>query len=203
MAEPTYREIQLSVKQLVFGFMSAVVVLIAVFLLGISVGRGVGAPDGIAAEAGAPSDTMVSTEVAPTEVAEGELTYHDDLQGRGAAGAAGVTEQPALPSAPPPQSADPVTPAPVSAPPAAAQAPPPAAAGDFVLQLGAFGVRPNADRLVEELKQKGYAAFIARPESDPSLFAVRVGPFQTRAQAEGMQDRLARDPKRYKSSILR
>lgn len=223
MAETTYREIQLSVKQLVFAFMSAVALLLAAFLLGISVGRGVSDPAGLSAEGAAPSDTTVSTEAPPTEVGAGELTYHEDLQGRGRAGSA-------LPPAPPPQAADPVTspptPPPTTAatppatqtPPVSQQAPPPAqsqtsrpaspspppatADGAFALQLGAFSVRANADRLVAELKEKGFAAYIGRPSADSSLFAVRVGPFQTRAQAESMQDRLLRDPKGYKSSIV-
>ena len=41
MTDQTFREIQLSGKQLVFAFMASVVVLVAAFLLGVSVGRGV------------------------------------------------------------------------------------------------------------------------------------------------------------------
>jgi hypothetical protein len=41
MADQEYREIQLSGKQIVFLFMSLVVVAVVIFLLGVSVGRGV------------------------------------------------------------------------------------------------------------------------------------------------------------------
>ena len=41
MADSGIREIQLSGKQLVFLFMASVVLIVSVFLLGVSVGRGV------------------------------------------------------------------------------------------------------------------------------------------------------------------
>lgn len=48
--------------------------------------------------------------------------------------------------------------------------------GGFVVQLGAFSVRANADRLAREVQ--GYV------ESNGRLALVRVGPFATRGQAE-------------------
>ena len=47
MAEQQFREIQLSGKQLVFLFMTTVVLAVAIFLLGVSVGRGT-SPNGAA-----------------------------------------------------------------------------------------------------------------------------------------------------------
>ena len=41
MSDSGFREIQLSGKQVVFLFMAGVVVAVGVFLLGVSVGRGV------------------------------------------------------------------------------------------------------------------------------------------------------------------
>ena len=41
MTDQGFREIQLSGKQLVFLFMASVVLAVVVFLLGVSVGRGV------------------------------------------------------------------------------------------------------------------------------------------------------------------
>ena len=224
MAEPTYREIQLSVKQLVFVFMSAVVVAVAIFLLGVSVGRGVDGAPQMADDSGAPAatDTMVTATPPPTEVPPAELTYHDDLQGAtppggrpsepqqpdppGAAGRAGAPPPvtPALPVAPPPPDPDPVDP-PATRPAAEPAAPPAGAEGEgqYALQLGAYRARENADRVVSELKQKGYAAYIARPTGSSALFTVRVGPFQDRAQAESMRQRLSRDPKGYESFIIR
>ena len=244
MAEQTYREIQLTKKELVFLFMSAVVVLAVVFLLGISVGRTVGAPEGLMADAGPSmaSDTLVTTQP-PTEADPGELTYHDDLQGGATAtpgsnpagdppvdppvdppadpaadpNTAAVRTDP-LPTAPPPQDPDPVTPP--ATPPATPPTTPPAsqarsggsgqpgstssrqgagATGDWALQFGAFASRDNANRLVAELKQKGYAAYIADTDG---LAAVRVGPFQTRAEADSMRQRLAAEPQRYTPLII-
>jgi cell division septation protein DedD len=238
MAEQTYREIQLTKKELVFLFMSAVVVLAVVFLLGISVGRSVGAPEGVMADAGPSmaSDTLVTTQQPPTEAAPGELTYHDDLQGGatttpGSSPAgdppadpnpAAVTTDP-LPTAPPPPDPDPVTPPTqpetrqATPPPPPPATPPPTtppasqarstgsgqgteATGDWALQFGAFASRDNANRLTAELKQKGYAAYIANTAD--GLFAVRVGPFQTRAEADSMRQRLAAEPQGYKPLII-
>ncbi len=79
MADQGYREIQLTGKQLVFLFMASVVVAVAVFLLGVSVGRGVGPVAGGNATAAeteaAPSDLPPATVMAP-----GDRDYHDALR---------------------------------------------------------------------------------------------------------------------------
>src|SRR4029434_4785602 len=61
MTDQQFHEIPLREKQLVFVFMSAVVVAVVIFLLGVSVGRGVrgSLPAGAVADAGATSDTVV------------------------------------------------------------------------------------------------------------------------------------------------
>ena len=48
--------------------------------------------------------------------------------------------------------------------------------GTYTVQLGAFSVRANADRLAREVQ--GYV------ETSGNLVLVRVGPFATRGQAE-------------------
>lgn len=57
MTDQDVREIHLSRKELVFLFMASVVLAVVVFLLGVSVGRGVHSPATVAADAVAPSDT--------------------------------------------------------------------------------------------------------------------------------------------------
>src|SRR5688572_5466566 len=52
----------------------------------------------------------------------------------------------------------------------------------FAVQLGSFGNRENADRLVSEMKAKGFSAFVAPITSGGrELFRVRVGPARDRA----------------------
>src|SRR6186997_1649593 len=82
MTDQTFREIQLSGKQLVFAFMASVVVLVAAFLLGVSVGRGVRqtVPPGTDVVANDPP--APTTLPPPTEPKPGDLTYHDKLQGQ-------------------------------------------------------------------------------------------------------------------------
>ena len=55
------------------------------------------------------------------------------------------------------------------------------------MQLGSFGVRANADRLVRDMTARGFAAFVAPITSKGrELFAVRVGPVRDRAAAEAL-----------------
>ena len=241
MSDQNFHEIQLSGKQLVFLFISAVGVAVVIFLLGVSVGRGV---RGVALAGGvdtaAPSDTVVSTNPPPaTQPAPGELSYHNTLQGGGRAGAPNTPppSPPSEPVTPPPQStAPPATPPQTSAqqpppqplpassqsasqagaagakpPPQVTQPPPkppattekvektdpaqkaPAASarGNWVVQVMALKSKEGADKLVSDLKNKGYPAFVVNPAS--GLYRVRVGPFAKRGEAEQIAGRLAKE----------
>jgi DedD protein len=105
-------------------------------------------------------------------------------------------------AAPPVTAPAPVEQAPVKAPaeqPAPrVEAPNPAATapaerGSFVVQLGSFGSRDNADRLVRDMTAKGFAAFVAPIKSGGrELYRVRVGPTRDRAQAEALAAQLRR-----------
>ena len=123
------------------------------------------------------------------------------------------------PSATPPSATNPVaqpapqtdsrpasttTPAPVSAVPAPASAPaasradsrkptPASTSGTFVVQLGSFSSRENADRLVRDMTAKGFATFIAPITTNGrELYRVRVGPTRDRASAEALAAQLKR-----------
>jgi len=112
----------------------------------------------------------------------------------------------AAPATNPMAAAAPVTtvPTPVTAPPARAEpdrVEPRAAPatnqkperGTFVVQLGSFGSRDNADRLVRDMKAKGFSAFVAPITSNGrELFRVRVGPTRDRASAETLAAELKR-----------
>jgi DedD protein len=100
-------------------------------------------------------------------------------------------EVPALAQAAPPVSApvpDAVTPASRAKPNAA---PEPAPGGGWMIQLGSFASRANAERLVRELKTKGYAAFLTDSTSaGRTLYRVRVGPPSDHATAQTLAAKL-------------
>jgi cell division septation protein DedD len=209
MSDPNVREIQLGGKQLLFLFMVSVVLAVAIFRLGISVGRGVGGPAEEVTAAPA-ADEPIGEMPPETRLTDEDRDYHNELQGQ---------TTPAAKDPPPDEEPKPAAPAPtdttavaVAKPPAplppaapagtaAAETPPatvaakpvpkpaaaPPARGWFV-QVAAFKSRENADRQVGQLKAKGYSAIV---QSDPgSLYRVRIGPFKDRAEATRTRDRL-------------
>jgi DedD protein len=205
MADPTYREIQLSGKQLVFLFMASVVLAVSVFLLGVSVGRGVrgtaASTDAESAEPAAVASTDTPVEMPPaTQTSEADLSYHDQLQGQTSPPAQPmpppvpreVTPSPAArPAAqPPPTSTAPPAPAPVAAAPSR---PAPASSSSWVVQVAAFGSNENANRLAAQLKGKGYSAFVESAGPRNALLRVAVGPFADRAEADRTAARLQRE----------
>jgi len=72
------------------------------------------------------------------------------------------------------------TPAPTSAP---APISTPSGAKKWYVQLGAFGAKENADKLVADFKNKGVQLYIVEL-TDRKLFTVRAGEFATREDAE-------------------
>jgi cell division septation protein DedD len=123
MSEPNIREIQLSGKQLVFLFMASVVVAVAIFLLGVSVGRGVDEQSAGAETAGDASEvaTAAGPEALPdaTETSARDLRYVGELQEQ--ASSQRPTEPPPVVSEP-----DPDPPVGQNSAPAAQEAAPPA-----------------------------------------------------------------------------
>jgi DedD protein len=108
--------------------------------------------------------------------------------------ASGATPQ----SAPAPAAVEQASPAPTPAAMAPAATPPPAPApvaarGTFVVQLGSFGSKENADRLVRDMTAKGFAAFVSPITSGGrQLYRVRVGPTRDRPAAEALAAQLRR-----------
>jgi DedD protein len=214
MAEPGVHEIQLSAKQLVFMFMAAVVVAVGIFLLGVSVGRGVREATGGGAtevRVGTPPTTPALPPATKTNPAD--LTYHDSLQAPRPGETAKPQEPPASqPSTPPPAA---VTPPPAaSAPPPAPAttttkdtgtkaAPPPqqspatAPAGKgWVVQVGTFRDRANAEKTLQELKGQGFPASIV---VSGGTSRVRVGPYAQKTEADAVAKKLAK----YKPVVTR
>jgi cell division septation protein DedD len=216
MSDQNIREIHLGGKQLVFLFMASVVVAVAVFLLGISVGRGV---RDLGAEPAATTDVAVAPEPPtemppPTTTTPADLSYHNQLQGQAAPAA-----EPTKPVEPPPPASEPAQePARSSSAgagdrsggaaaeqkPAEKAAEKPAAtprgpAGGWYVQANAFRSRENADKEAANLKAKNYGAVSVSSNPPGSLFRVRVGPFSDRSEAERVAERLRREEGRKPS----
>jgi DedD protein len=67
--------------------------------------------------------------------------------------------------------------------------PAPAEGGPWVVQVGAFAARANAEQLSDRLKKQGYSAFVIENPSDTGvLYRVRIGPEIERAKADAIRD---------------
>jgi cell division protein FtsN len=162
-----------------------------VFSMGYFVGRAHSGPDEIAA-----AQPPVSQQGRPTPVgAETPPPVDSSLQPGEAKvttpeTAAATSTEPAAPAAETPSP----TPAPTPTPPPAKTPLPalPSAAprpGQTFLQVAAVG-KPQADMLVEVLKEKGFPAIIAPVSPSSPLFRTLVGPLKNAAEVAGTRTRL-------------
>jgi DedD protein len=218
MSDDGYREIQLTGKQLVFLFMTATVVAVVIFLLGVLVGRGVRAEKDAASAASLLSAPQIVPDVVPAAAAE---TPAPATQGAGGATPAprpvdepapdrreppvpaGESIKPDAPAARPSQApaAAKKEPAPGGADPAARPVAPardPAADAPteaLTIQVAAVAKRTEADAIVKRLIGKGYKAYVAAPsaKSGGMIFRVCVGSFKSRKDAEETAHRLEKE----------
>jgi len=188
-------------KQIVFLFMSAVVVAVVIFLLGVSVGRGV--RSNVEAQAAAqntaqnpvPADPAVAASAPPAQTAPSDLNYHDSLRS-GAPPPAPAGDKP--PSAAPPPDPAPGTPPPAvnESAPAAGKKPAPATAkrSEYFVQVGAYRTLGAAQNVVKQVKSanSGYSvSTVTMPESaPPPRFKVMVGPYASADDAKAVIARL-------------
>jgi cell division protein FtsN len=197
MSEPGFREIQLNTKQVVFLFIAGLAAMVGVFLLGVTVGRGVTSDRPVEpTQAVDPAaDVKASGGMPPaTSPKPDELKYHNELQGKPA--------PPTPPDAPPDKPTPTPTPAaPKPTPTPAPAAATPTAAGGFFVQVDSFGSRANAERQVRDLGAKGVTAFIFEAPGGGARYKVRVGPFADRSAADEMQARLRKEG--FRPSVTR
>ena len=206
------REIQLTSKQLVFVFMSTVLVAVVVFLLGVWVGRGIDTGSMAATEDVVGGGLPKSEPQAPP-AASPPLTYPRTLadSDKGAAGA--NAQPPAPPPADPPVSSTPgpaLPPPPAASPqpeprqpaagkpqptagkPQPAAAKPPAPDADsWVVQVGAFSAKSGAEKVAAEFKGKGYPVTL----TPGPTFKVWLGPYPKKADADQLASRLRKEGK--------
>jgi len=152
-----------------------------------------GGPDRSAADRAAGGRQSVEVRLAADEPANGadELVPEPEI-------ARAAREIAAAPDvAPPAADPAPATRTQRDAEPAAAAAAPPATAPEqpaWAVQLGAFSSREKAEKLVAELRVRGFAAFVLEYRASGQLLhRVRVGPEQDRSRAVAVAERLRKD----------
>lgn len=117
------------------------------------------------------------------------------------------TAPPPTAAQPPPAPARPVVPAPAPArgpavkpaapPTATAHAPAPAARASsgtpgegWMVQLGSFAHRANAEHLAQQLRARGFQVGVSRATTGRRLYRVRAGPVSNRTEAEQLAAKL-------------
>jgi cell division protein FtsN len=222
MADESFREIQLSGKQLIALFMAATVVLIGTFLSGVLVGRGVRsqqeppiaadaaqAPDGAVDPTASTTAPKVPPQAEPQAQVVASSTPPPQADEVPAALARGEAKpaQSAVAAAAPAGAGTGAKPADAKPKeiPAAAAAPggsETAGTGYFV-KVVAYRTKAEADRMAERLSAKGYNAYVTPVTGKgASLYSVRVGKFTTRQDAEAAKRRLEQE-EQLKPSIAR
>lgn len=130
------------------------------------------------------TETVSNDELATTPLPEGEKEIVDAIpsseRGDASIRVEGTSPEPGTQTRNPrpqalPQSAIPTT---------SQDEPRPSETGDYVLNVGSFGEKANADRLVLDLQKKGIPGRVKTASSHGStVYRVRVGYFATSAQA--------------------
>jgi cell division protein FtsN len=161
------------------GVFFAVVLLCAIFFtLGFVLGR-----NQAAAKAPASPPQKPSAQ-APAAPAPDDLTFYERVEGKPPA-----ETLPATKPAEKPPAAKPAETKPAAATAKPAPAKPAAPAETFYLQVAAVTQEAEAQRLVGELKRRGFSSVIIPPSADP-FYRVQVGPLESADLAEAAKARL-------------
>jgi DedD protein len=200
----------LSARYLVLVFLMAVAACAVFFSLGFLVGYN----ERLSKTAGTTEQVTPSGVIPPTVNPPLETVQPTSKEAASAASASAGPLKPASSEAAkePKPSARPATaPAAASAPPSTAikpglttaaaptppQGPPGVEVGSaFTVQVAASQSQQDAEKLVKELKSRGYAIFVVTPEfahANDNLFRVQVGPFATREEAQKIRDKIAKE----------
>jgi cell division protein FtsN len=137
-----------------------------------------------------------SSSTGVNEPAKEDLNWYQDIGGEGqkdskiSAPAVEPVAKTTLPQTKPPEKA-------VVAEPKTRKQPVPAAKTaakvSYSVQVGAFSQRKEAETKAGMLKSKGYGYAISSPSEPGQLFLLKVGKFESRADAVAMQLRLKKD----------
>ena len=202
MPDPGFREIHLSGKHVVFLFMAGAVAAVGIFLLGVSVGKGITKPEtttqAMAATGSLATDPGSST-TPDSKPAPGELQAFRTLQEKDAPKPS-PSPAAATPAAKPADSPAPtLSPTP---PPKNSPSPAPAVGSPYWVLVDSFASRTNANNRLAELKKKGFSTATVYTVSGSKVpYKVRLGPFPDMDAANAMKARLTKEG--YKPSVTR
>jgi DedD protein len=188
MTNKDYRELQLSSSQLVLIFIAILALGVVIFLLGVSVGK---------KQAQIADTTQFTSEPLTEQVVEEEPKPVEKPE-----------EQPTETEKPAEQPKDVIreelaSHQKVKAETKTKPTPIPRSSG-YYIQIGAFKNRDSAYTTAEELKDQGFPAQVFDPtptETNP-LYKVRVGGYETRAQAEEELGKVAQAQGKQKSDYF-
>ena len=188
MTNKDYRELQLSSSQLVLIFIAILALGVVIFLLGVSVGK---------KQAQIADATQFTSEPLAEKVVEEKPKPVEEPE-----------QKPAEDEKPVEEPKDTIreelaSHQKVKAEAKAKPAPIPRSSGYFI-QIGAFKNKDSAYAIAEELKDQGFPAQVFNPSpSDTNpLYKVRVGGYETRAQAESELGKLAQAQGKEKSDYF-
>jgi len=200
--EPSYYEIALTGRQVLAAFVILLVCLVAAFFSGVWVGREGGEPEAErpdAAQAEEPEarpDELSFFDEEPMERPRplGEVakearpgtTLREDVGDRDAPPEAAEGASPEEEGARPPAAEPGATERPRETPPGGSLG-----TGDVVIQVLVSSEETKAREILDRLRRSGFRAFLS-PVTDGgrTLYRVRVGPFERKAQAEEVAERL-------------
>lgn len=188
MTNKDYRELQLSSSQLVLIFIAILALGVVIFLLGVSVGK---------KQAQIADTTQFTSEPLAEQVVEEEPKPVEQPE-----------EQPTVAETPAEQPKDTIreelaSHQKVKAEAKTKPAPIPRSSG-YYIQIGAFKNRDSAYAMADGLKDQGFPAQVFDPaptETNP-LYKVRVGGYETRAQAEAELGKVAQAQGKQKSDYF-
>jgi DedD protein len=215
-----FRELQVSSGQLAAVILSLLALCVFIFFLGTRVG----AKKGLLSKAGIPTVAKTENVVAPkpvspdpapstlpTEsiapesktVAEPPKT-NEPPAGKKPAAAADASSKPqdpattpeTKPAAPKPKTETPVLPA--------ASKPAVKPSGAFFVQVAAVDARTNAETFARKIETLGFSAVVLDPLAGDkrTVYRVRIGPFETKVQAEDARTKLADALKKKKTDFF-
>jgi cell division septation protein DedD len=222
MAKPS-RELQFSTHQLIGVFLGILALGIFVFLLGVSIGKKqtlLAAAGGVAL--GPKTETAAPKIPVSGETTPGDIQKELDAHARTAAPQTAPSKfEPSPLETPANKPADKPALKPVDKPvgkPAAAvpdkapaktepavKKPAPAeAAGGWFVQVAAVADQPGAAAFADKLKKDGYPALLVEPSAKDkkSIYRVRVGPYDTKGQADEAKNKLTEAMKKKKNDYF-
>ncbi|MHB8054858.1 MAG: SPOR domain-containing protein [Candidatus Aminicenantales bacterium] len=206
-----YREMQISSGQLAAVIFSLLALCVLIFYLGIRVGTKKATDDAAAAALKTPTQSAAPAKRIPAEPKPAEQTIpRTDL----AAVNPPVAETKAKPAETKPAAKVETKPAAAEKKPAAIETKPktePAKtktaagpSGTFYVQAGAVDTRPGAETLAQKIEGLGFRAIVLNPFAGDKkpLYRVRVGPYETKADAVSARDKLAAVLKKKPADFL-